>query len=288
MKLLFANVSWRAGLGVLLVLSLGGIASLEALFAPKSELWPRWRAHDAASTRTIDHAPWERLLMGYLVTDSTGLNRFDYRRVSKPDRAALGAYLNTLSRTPISNYNRREQLAYWINFYNALTVQVVLDHYPVDSIRDIDISPGLFSDGPWGKALATVESEELSLNDIEHRIIRPIWRDARIHYAVNCAAVGCPSLRKSAFTGATLDAMLDAGAAAYVNSPHGVRLDGDKLIVSSIFVWFGEDFGESDADVIAHLKRYAESSLKTSLDKKTEIDGHRYDWSLNRALDDAS
>ena len=104
--------------------------------------------------------------------------------------------------------SRDEQLAYWINLYNALTVKVILDHYPVKSILDIDISPGWFSIGPWGKKLVAVEGVEISLDDIEHRILRPIWRDPRIHYALNCAAVGCPNLLREAFTGATAEVLL--------------------------------------------------------------------------------
>ena len=117
----------------------------------------------------------------------------------------------------VSGLGRDEQCAYWINLYNALTLEVVLDHYPVDSIRDIDISPGLFSQGPWGKKLITVEGEQVSLNDIEHRILRPIWRDPRIHYAINCASLGCPNLQPRPFTGRTLDHALDLAAMRFVD-----------------------------------------------------------------------
>ena len=123
-----------------LALPLGGISSFEALFAPKSELWPRWQAHDAGSDVQIDHGVWDRLLEGYVARDAGGINRFDYGAVSAADRAALDGYLAALAVQPISRFDRAEQRAYWINLYNALTVDVVLDHYPVDSIRDIDIS----------------------------------------------------------------------------------------------------------------------------------------------------
>ncbi len=97
-----------------------------------------------------------------------------------------------LAATSADRLRRAEQFPFWINLYNALTVKVVLDHYPVEIIRDIDISPGLFADGPWGKKLVTVEGEALSLDDIEHRILRPIWKDPRLHYVLNCAALGVP------------------------------------------------------------------------------------------------
>jgi len=270
---------------IALALPLAGIASLEALLAPKADLWERWTANDPKSTATIDHSGWDRLLARYLKTDADGLNRFDYKGVSREDRAALKGYISRLARVPISTYARPEQRAYWINLYNALTVDVVLDHYPVASIRDIDISPGLFSDGPWGKALVAVEDTPLTLNDIEHRILRPIWRDPRIHYAVNCASVGCPNLAKKAYTAATLEPMLEAAAHDYINTPRGARVGKDGLVVSSIYIWFQDDFGGDDAAVIAHLGHYADASLKRALAGRTTIDAHVYDWSLNAVRD---
>jgi hypothetical protein len=266
-----------------LVLPLAGIASLEALFAPKAELWPRWQAHDPASGETVDHAVWDRLLGRYLARDETGLNRFDYGAVSAADRSALDGYLAALAARAVGHLNRDEQRAYWINLYNALTVQVVLAHYPVESIRDIDISPGLFASGPWDKALIAVEGEDLTLNHIEHRILRPIWRDPRIHYAVNCASVGCPNLQTRAFTAANTEALLEAAARDYVNSPRGLVLADGGLTVSSIYVWFNEDFGGSDAGVIAHLARFAAPELAARFSGVTAIAGHAYDWRLNDA-----
>lgn len=267
------------GLGVLVA----GFNSIEALFAPSSELWPRWQAHDPASSERIDHTAWDGLLQAHLQRAPDGINRFAYGSVGAEDREALAGYIDGLTSQPISAYNRSEQFAYWINLYNALTVQVVLDHYPVDGIRDIDISPGLFADGPWDAELVTVEGEALTLNDIEHRILRPIWQDPRIHYAVNCAALGCPNLQDRAFTGDNSDALLDAAARAYVNHPRGAVVNADGLLVSSIYIWFAEDFGQDDSAIIEHLWRYAEGELATGLAQTKEIDDHAYDWSLNDA-----
>ena len=274
---LFAKAALAAGL----VLGLGGFRSFEANFAPSSDLWERWQAHDAASTATIDVSIWDRLLKTYLQPAASGVDTFDYAAVTAEDRAALKSFLQALSAVPISTYNRAEQMAYWINLYNALTIDVVLDHYPVDSIRDIDISPGWFADGPWGAALTTVEGEELTLNDVEHRILRPIWQDPRIHYAVNCASIGCPDLRRDAFTAANLDAMLDAGARDYINDARGVSISGDRVQVSSIYDWFFEDFGGTEQTLIAHLTRYAEPDLKARLGAIGELHESDYDWRLN-------
>ncbi len=273
----------RLTLGAALLISLAGWVSIERLFAPKAELWPRWQAHDPGSGASVDHGAWQRLLESYLAPGTDGVNRFAYGRVSPADREALNAYVESLAATQVSALKRAEQLAYWINLYNALTVQVVLDHYPVASVRDIAISPGLFAVGPWDKALIEVEGEAVTLNDIEHRILRPIWRDPRVHYAVNCASIGCPDLQASVFTGAGAEALLEAAARAYVNHPRGARVENGRLTVSSLYAWYREDFGGTEASVIAHLKRYAGPELAKALETVTDIEDYEYDWALNDA-----
>lgn len=264
-----------------------GAAFLLALFAspavaaPKSKLWPRWSAHDPASTVVVDHAAWTRLLQAYTRPSDDGVVRFDYAGLAAADRPALDRYIARLAAVPVSTLNRDEQLAYWINLYNALTVQVVLDHYPVSSILKISISPGFFAIGPWGKKLVSIEGEEVSLDDIEHRILRPIWRDPRIHYGVNCASIGCPNLIDKAYTAHEVDTLLEANAIAYVNHPRGVALRGGTLTVSSIYDWFQEDFGASETGVLAHLREYARPELLRDLRLVFEIDSYDYDWSLN-------
>jgi hypothetical protein len=248
-----------------------------ALAAPKAELWSRWLVHDAASAERIDHSAWDGFLAAHVMTGDDGVARLDYAAVAPAERAALAAYLERLAAVPIGSYSRPEQRAFWINLYNTLVVTLVLDNYPVDSILDI----GFLSFGPWDRKLIAVDGEALSLNDIEHRILRPIWRDPRTHYAVNCASIGCPSLQPRAFTAENTEALLEAGARAYVNSPHGVRFEDGELIVSSIYDWFEEDFGGSEAGVLAHLRLYADPALRARLDGVEAIDGDDYDWSLN-------
>ncbi|MEM6668815.1 MAG: DUF547 domain-containing protein [Pseudomonadota bacterium] len=268
-----------AVLGMLLVLP--GLGGVERLFAPNAELWPRWEAHDAASRQTIDHGLWGKFLSAHVIEDRNGPNLVSYAAVSPAESSALDQYLGAMAAVPISAFSRDEQMAYWVNLYNALTVRVILDHPAAESIRDIDISPGLFSDGPWDKKLIEVEGEQLSLNDIEHRILRPIWKDPRIHYAVNCASIGCPDLQAQPFTGGALNAQLEAAARAYVNDPRGVTVVGDEIIVSKIYGWFIEDFGDDQTGVLAHLQRYAEPELKKELSRIGEIADVAYDWSLN-------
>lgn len=256
-----------------------------AMAAPQADLWSRWLAHDPKSTASVDHDPWDRFLDTYVIPGEDGINRVAYSRVTRAHRENLDGYIAELTETPVSQLNRAEQQAFWINLYNALTVQVILDYYPVESIRDINISPGLFSglfsQGPWDKKLVTIEGEQVSLNDIEHRILRPIWQDPRIHYTVNCAAMGCPNLQIQAFTAENTDELMDKEAREYINHPRGARVEDRGLIVSSIYHWYKEDFDGTDSGVIVHLQRYAEPALKSQLERFNHIADHEYDWSLN-------
>jgi len=246
------------------------------------DLAQHFARHARQSTETVDHAAWDRLLARYLKTDRTGLNRLDYRRFKAAGRDDLRAYLDRLQGVAVTRLNRSEQFAYWVNLYNAKTVDVVLARYPVGSIRDINIS-GLFATGPWGSKVVRVEGLDLSLDDVEHRILRPLWRDPRIHYAVNCASIGCPNLARTAYTGAALEAMLDAAARDYVNSPRGVSVQDGAVTVSRIYSWYVDDFGGRDASVLAHLRRYAAPALAQRLRSITRIGGYDYDWRLNDA-----
>jgi hypothetical protein len=249
--------------------------------APRADLWPRWQAHDPASTEVIDHGDWTRLLQAYGVESEDGIVRIDYGRFSDADKQMLKSYIEHLASTAVSSLNRDEQMAFWINLYNALTVDLVLDHYPVGSILKINISPSFFSVGPWGKKLAMVGGEELSLDDIEHRILRPIWRDPRIHYAVNCASLGCPNLALEAYTAENVERLLEVNAVAHVNHPRGARFENGELIVSSIYRWFVADFGGGNAGVLKHLRQYARGELAANIARNNFIGGDEYDWSIN-------
>ena len=259
----------------LLITPIMGFMFIESEFAPKAELWPRWQAFNPASREAIDHRLWDRFLKAFVKQDDTGINRVAYGRMGDGGNEVLSEYLDKLNSTPISRYGRKEQKAFWINLYNALTVQLIAESYPVDSIRDIASA--------WDTKVAEVEGKSLSLNDIEHRILRPIWRDARIHYAVNCASIGCPNLLPVAFTGPNTSQLLELAAHGYINHRRGARIEDGGLIVSKIYGWFAEDFGGSEQSVIAHLREFAESPLLEMLKTHDAIENYEYDWGLNDA-----
>lgn len=274
---------WVRRFTAAVTIAAGCLLGAAASAAPEAKIWPRWQTHDPGSTLVVDHSAWTAILARHLRADAGGVNRFAYGKARATDRETLADYIASLETAPVSRLNRRAQKAFWINLYNALTVKTVVDRYPVKSIRDIDISPGLLADGPWGRKLVTVEGVALSLDDIEHRILRPGWRDPRVHYAVNCAALGCPDLQPEAFTADNLEAMLDKAARAFVNSPRGATIEDGRLRVSSIYIWFKADFGGSDTTVIQHLNRHARPDLVRELAMVTGISGHQYDWTLNDA-----
>ncbi len=263
-----------------LLLSLAAGAAAAKLFVPDSEAWAIWEQSDEASAIAVDHSVWQELLIEYLITETEdGIYRFDYAAVTDSDAQRLKNYLAGLARIEPPALARAEQKAYWINLYNALTVQVVLENYPVKSIRKI--YGGLFNTGPWDESLIEVAGQTLTLNDIEHRILRPVWRDPRIHYGVNCASLGCPNLAAQAYTGANVDALLDDAARAFINHSRAVSFDGDRLMLSSIYDWFDIDFGKNRAERLKHLQEFAAPELARRLEDYDGRIRYDYDWRLN-------
>lgn len=263
-----------------LVLMLGG-SSLERLAIPSVELKsPRFAQFAGGAGVDVDHGPWDAFLQKYHSVDRAGVARVDYGAVTSADKAALDAYLLAMSNADVAAMTRDMALAYWINVYNAKTVQIVLADYPVDSIRDI--TDGFLSFGPWNRDVFRQGGDALSLNDIEHKIIRPAFREPRIHYAVNCAAFSCPNLAATAWKASSLERDLAAAESAYVNDPRGVSVDGrGRVTVSKIYNWFREDFGDSEEAVLAQLIRAAAPALRAKLEARGEIDDYEYDWALN-------
>lgn len=232
----------------------------------------------------------DALLARHVVPHPDGVTRVRYAafKATPADLRALDAWIAEAAARRPGAMARADAFAFWANLYNALTLKVVLERYPVRSIRDIR-STGVPLDpkgwfGPWRTRLVTVEGRRMSLDDIEHETMRPTFRDPRVHYAVNCASIGCPNLRPRAWRAETLERDLDDAASAYVNHPRGVTVLPDgRLRVSSIYSWFSEDFGSTEAAIIAHLRSHAAAPLAARLTERTTIAGDAYDWALNDA-----
>ncbi|ENM5925114.1 DUF547 domain-containing protein [Vibrio mimicus] len=241
--------------------------------APKAELWAYWQPSNNSNTTSISHQAWQSILDRYLT--QVGDNAlFRYAEITKEDKTLLNDYLAQLSKLDPREFNRQEQYAYWVNLYNALTVKLILDNYPVASITKLG---GLFSFGPWDEKVFAVAGQAITLNDIEHRILRPLWNEPRTHYAVNCASLGCPNLQSQAFTAQNTEQLLSNAAHTFINSSKAATFKKDTLILSSIYDWFAVDFGNQDA-LFAHLAQYRPelSSYSGKVD-------YQYDWKLNDA-----
>ena len=258
--------------------------STQALALTHKALWPKWAVHNAVSHETISHQEWQSFLTKYVMTNKEDINLIDYSHITQEDSTTLNKYITRMSQVDIKNYNRDEQLAYWLNLYNAIVVQTIAKHYPIATVQEVNISPGLFNTGPWGSTLVTVMGEPLSLDDIHNRIIRAVWNDPRTHYALNDGSIGAANLSKEAFQGAKINAQLNEAAYTYINSLRYVQVIDGKLVVSKIYEWYLDDFGGSEADLIHHLSQYASKKLLQSFQKISKIDGYVYNWHLNGSV----
>jgi len=196
----------------------------------------------------------------------------------KRDEVRLDQYLAVLAKIDPNTLSRSEQFAYYANAYNAWTIKLILTGYPgVESIKDL----GSLFKSPWKKKFVELDGKVITLDNIEHDILRPRFKDPRVHMAVNCASKGCPPLWNEPFTGSRLDDQLDAAARSFINNPGFNRLEGNTLFVSKIFKWFREDFED---DVIGFIEKYAEGQLKARIQANRallEVEYLDYDWSLN-------
>ena len=256
-----------------------------AVAAPKADLWSVWLQHEPDSTTVVDHSAWQKFLDRHLVTNPDDILRVNYA-VEALARSELNDYLAALQQTDPRTLSRQEQLAYWINLYNAMTVEIVLRNPQKGSI--LRMGKGLFSIGPWNDPVLQVAGHEMTLNDVEHRILRPIWKDHRIHYAVNCASLGCPDLNRNAYTGANAEALLDESEAAYIGHPRGVSFsERGRLQLSSIYKWYRKDFAPDTRELLEYLADHHPAYADRLRSYDDRID-YRYDWNLNRAYEEAS
>ena len=263
--------------------SASGSGSTVAGIPSSSLVDPIFQTSDPSSAYAVDHSAWNCFLSRYLITDRSGINRVRYGQVSRSDRCGLKNYLQQLQSVDTRTLNRNEQLAFWFNLYNARTVDIVLDNYPIRSIRQVKQK---FTDfvGPFDDPGAVnVLGKSLSLNDIESGIVRPVWNDPRIHYALNCASYGCPNLSPTAWNAYDLEQRLDSAAYAYINSNRAVKRGVSGVRVAKIYKWYKDDFGGTDQAVLNHIRQYANGNTLNKLRRQSSIRGYFYDWSLNDA-----
>ena len=228
---------------------------------------------DQKITSSVSHQPYQTLLQKYVSPEG----KVNYRGLLK-DSTSLNKYLNTLSNNPpASNWSREEQLAYWINAYNAFTLQLILRHYPVKSIKDIGDKIKIpFVNTPWDAKFIRIGKNFVDLNYIEHSILRKKFSEPRIHFAIVCASVSCPKLLNEAYTPEKLNQQLDNQARAFINDPSRNKIKPDAIQVSKIFSWFKGDFTKKGS-LISFLNNYS----KVKINQNASFSTLDYNWNLN-------
>jgi hypothetical protein len=226
-------------------------------------------------TTPPSHELWTELLKKHV--NEQGM--VDYEGFVR-DRQQLQQYLNQLSNTPPDpdTWPEEEQLAYWINAYNAFTVQLIADNYPLESIEELHPTLNIPTiNTVWHKKFFEIGGQESSLDEIEHQILRKQFEEPRIHFAIVCASYSCPPLRREAYTARALDSQLEEQAVRFINDPKRNKLQGKRAQLSKIFQWFEGDFTKNGS-LLAFLNRYAKKELQPA----AEISYLEYDWKLNK------
>ncbi|WP_261841964.1 DUF547 domain-containing protein [Aliamphritea ceti] len=271
-------------LAFILSLTLLSLSSGNVQAAPKAELWAFWQPTSGTVQSAVPQfQTWQRFLDTYVKDYADGLNRVDYASVTATDKQQLKQLLNEISAIDPRGWSPAEQKTFWINTYNLAVVSLVLDHYPLESIRDIRLSfKSLFNGGPWEDKYLTVAGQELSLNDIEHRILRPIWPDRRLHFALNCASIGCPNLATDIYQPESLEQQLDAAEQDFLNNNRAVfwQPRSKTLQLSSIFDWYQIDFAGNEVQLLNYLQQQGAVNHEILNDPQLKV-SYDYDWNLN-------
>lgn len=241
----------------------------------------------------FDHSQWQGLLQAHIVELRDGqATQVNYDGM-KTERATLTAYLQALAKVPkaeFETWTENEQLAFLINAYNAWTVEFILSEYPeLSSIKDL----GSFFNSPWSQTIVSLFGEKLSLDDVEHEMIRgwDRYNDPRIHFAVNCAAIGCPALANTAFTGDNLESLLEQNTRRFMADGERNYFSNGRFYLSKIFDWYEEDFekGWQGYNSLQEFVAAYQTEMQLDLEATTALAGGRfrvrytsYDWGLNR------
>lgn len=222
-----------------------------------------WHRYSDNSTVDLNHKDWDSLLQKYVNEDGN----VDYEGFKK-EKVTLSRYLKYLAENaPEESAKREEKLTYYINLYNAATVKLILENYPIASIKEIK--------NPWNRKWVKVGDRTISLGHIEHKILRKL-NEPRIHFAINCASYSCPKLSRRAYTLDKLESQLESATIDFVNDNKRNRISRDNVAISEIFKWYKSDFTE-DGDLIDYINRYS----KITIAKGTKLQYIKYDWGLN-------
>lgn len=229
----------------------------------------------------------EHNLFSEILADHVKNGLVDYKNLSRDNR--LNEYLAQLSKTNPENLSRNEKLAFWINAYNAFTLHIIVENYPIESITDLHtggrIIGFILGKTVWDKEFIKINRKKYDLNEIEHEILRKM-DEPRIHFAIVCASISCPEIRNEAFEAEKLETQLKDQAFKFINDPtrNSFNLDKREANISEIFNWFEEDFGKDEEEVLLFLSNYLPVNIGSDIKlnvSEWDVSYMNYDWRLN-------
>jgi len=213
----------------------------------------------------IDYSIWEIILKKYI----NNKGDVDYKGLKRQEKM-LDDFLTILESTKVDgSWEKKQKIAFWINVYNAYTIKLILQNYPVKSIKDIK--------KPWDKKFFYVNEQLLSLGDVEHQILRKEFDEPRIHFAINCASKSCPRVIQIPYTAKNLNNLLERQTKEYINNPELNNIEPELFKLSKLFSWFSKDFKQAEGSVINFVNKYSNTKIKNQKNRGAI----EYDWSLN-------
>ncbi len=243
--------------------------------AQEAQEIPFWNDSEEASEFDVDHSAWNSLLNRYVVKHESGINRFDYDAVTSIDKARLENYIKLLEGMDPRQMAMDRQKPYWLNLFNAALVFQILQSKPEASIKEIS------SRKLWRKKRLTIALQKLSLEDIEHGILRPIFKDPRLHFAMVGGTLGSANILNQAFTVDNIEELLNQNTKDFLAHSRGMAFNGERVVLSSIFKWYANDFGEDFEQLKEFLSEHLPDEKKPLLRVASNA-RYDYDWSLNK------
>lgn len=219
---------------------------------PQPSYWALWDQSNERNYAAIDHSDWDVLLQSHVVPTQGGVRQFGYADIGREERKVLNRYIKRLGKIDPRQYRKAEQQAYWMNLYNALSVQLI-----VDELADEAPEGAALSVDDKTQSVVKVAGQKLSLDDIEHRILRPLWQDHRIHFGLNRAAMDSPNMAPRAYTADNIKPQLKASAVEFINDDRGLAFDDGALVLSRVFSDYRQDFAVDHKTLLKFFAHYA-------------------------------
>jgi len=275
---------FSSGSRTALLLSLAFIIlfSANAFSAPKSKLIEFWDDHESSSRMEVNHNEWQAILSKYVQDQHpSGISRFNYEAVTAEDVLKLKEYIAYLELLDPRQLNLAEAQAFWINLYNALMLDKILDSYQEGSNRAVNrLLRGSLRSSRWSKNIAKVTLQNLSLDDIQHGILRPMWNDPRIHFVITTGALSGANILKTAFNGENNEELLEQSKRDFFSHDKAVRVDDNRIVLNSLFNWYRDDFATDKDSLLRYIRKNVSEDTRKSLEDLSSI-RYEYLWELN-------